>query len=333
MKIKINDFRDLIISILSSKNYSKPQAEKIAEVLIYAELTGKNTQGLIKLTGTEPMQNIKPEYESKISKETKISALIDGGGNAAPLVCQMASDIVIDKCKEHGVAIVGTNNTYASSGAIGFYAEKIASHDFIGLVFAGSPGGVAPFGSIEPLFGTNPLAFGFPTEQDPIIFDMATSAVTWYGLVRAKSLGEDLPEGVAIDETGNLTTNPEEAMKGAILPFDKSYKGSGLGLMVEILTGPLVGGTFATPNGTGDWSNLFIAIDPDILIGKNEFKKRNSELLSKIKNSRKAKGFSEILIPGERALRNKKDNEKFGSIKIDEKIYNELREVSQPIRR
>ena len=322
MRIKLSALKELLTNKFTSTYYSKSQAEKISEVLLYAEMSGKNTQGIVKLIGTEPMQKIKPKHEPKFVKETKLTALINGGGNAAPLVCQMATDIVIDKCRENGMAIVGTNNTFASSGAIGFYADRMAKEDLIGIVFAGSPGGVAPFGGIDPLFGTNPIAFGFPTESDPLIFDFATSAITWYGLVRAKALGQKLPEGVAVDSKGNLTSDPDKAMEGAILPFDKNYKGYGLSLMVEILTGPLVGGTFADLNG--DWSNLFIAIDPDQLIGRKEFKVNCSKLIGIVKKSRKQKGFREILIPGEKGLRMRKGIENSGEIEIDDKLVEML---------
>lgn len=324
MKVKIANLKDLLIKKFTSTYYSPTQAKKIVEVLMYAELSDKNTQGVLKLIGTEPMQNVKPEYDPKVVKDTKVASLIDGGGNAAPLVCQIATEILVNKCKENGLAIVGTNNTFASSGSIGFYANKIAKNDLIGLVFAGSPGGVAPFGGIEPLLGTNPMAFGFPTENEPLIFDLATSAITWYGLVRAKTLGEKLPKGVAVDNQGNLTTDPEKAMNGAILPFDKSYKSSGLSLMVEILTGPLVGGTFTTPNGIGDWSNLFLAIDPDQLIGIENFKKKCSELIRILKKSKKQKGFDEILVPGERASKKRKAAEQRGEIEVEDKLLEQL---------
>ncbi len=325
MKMKINELKELLKQKFISTYYSEEQAKKIVKVLIYAELVGKNTQGALKLLGTEPMYKVKPEYEPKVVKETKVSALIDGGGNPAILVCQMAMDKVIEKCKESGIAIVGTNNTFSSSGVIGYYANEMAKHDLIGMVFAGSPGGVAPFGSLDPLFGTNPLAVGFPTETTPVIFDMATAAITWYGLVKAKTLGQKLPEGLSIDHDGNPTTDPDQAMKGAILPFDKDYKGSGLGLMVEMLTGPLAGGTFANADGNGDWSNIFIAIDPEILIGREQFKKNSTELVNKIKSSRKAPGIDEILVPGEKGLKHKAEIEKTGEIEIEDKIIQELK--------
>lgn len=263
MKIQLEKLKNLMVKVLTTKYYSKEQAKQIAEVLLYAEMTGKESQGVVKLLGVEPIQNVKPKYLPKISKETKLSVLIDGGGNPGILVARIATQKVIEKCKQSGFGIVGANNTFSSTGVIGYYAEQVAKNGFIGIVMAGSPGGVAPYGSLDPLFGTNPIAFGFPTKMEPLIFDMATSAITWYGLVRAKALREKLPEGVAMDKNGNPTRNPIQAMEGAIYPFDKNYKGSGLGMMVEIFTGPLVGAAFCNTDKTkGGWGTIFIAIDP-----------------------------------------------------------------------
>lgn len=323
-KCKLTDLRVLLETKFIETYYTPEQAEKMVDVLMYGEMSGKNTQGVLKLSGTEPMQNVKPKYPAKIIKETKVSALIDGGGNAAILVCRMANDIAIQKCRESGIAIVGTHHTFSSSGAIGYYVEEMTKYDLIGMAFAGSPGGVVPFGSLDPLFGTNPVAFGFPTMNDPVVFDMATAAITWYGLVRAQTLGQKLPEGLTIDQQGNPTTDPDEAMKGAILPFDKSYKGSGLGLIVEILTGPLAGGTFGTADLIGDWSNIFIAIDPEILVGREVFKKNCTELVYKIKTSRKAQGFDEILLPGEGGTKHRRRIEKAGKIEIEDRVLASL---------
>jgi L-2-hydroxycarboxylate dehydrogenase (NAD+) len=327
MKVKIAQLNDLVIKIISSKNYSKEEAAQIAEVLLYAEMTGKNTQGILKLLGNEPLQNIKPDYAAKKIKETKLSTLFDGGKNPGILVSKIAAQEVIDKCKENGFGIVGTNNTFSSSGVIGYYAGEIAKNDFIGIVMAGSPGGVAPFGGIDPLFGTNPLAFSFPTNDWPIIFDSATAGITWYGLVRAKALGQKIPEGVAIDNEGNITTDPGKAMDGAILPFDRGYKSSGLSLVVEILTGPMVEAIYPG-NEEGGWGNLFIAIDPDLLTSKEKFKKSSDSLIAAIKKSRKANGHDIIHIPGWSGLDKKEKAERAGEIEIEEKLYNQLKDLS-----
>lgn len=330
MKVKIAEVEKLMTSALTSTYYSQRQAKLIAEVLLYAELTGKNTQGILKLLGTEPIQSIKPNYAPKRIKETMLSALIDGGGNPGALVSQEAITLAIRKCQTHGMSFVGTKNTYSSTGAIGYYAYKATQKGLIGIVMAGSPATVAPHGSLDPIFGTNPMAFGFPTMNDPIIFDMATAAITWYGLVRAKTLGEKIPSGVAIDKEGNLTTDPAQAMEGAIVPFDKGYKGSGLGMVVQLFTGPLTGALFFDiGKKNGDWGNVFIAIDPDLLIGKAAFKKNCTKLVEIMQRSRLDTKISDhIRIPGETSLAKKREVEKTGTIEIEDYLYHALQKVA-----
>ncbi len=137
--------------------------------------------------------------------------------------------------------------------------------------------------------------------------------MTWYGLVLAKAYGEGIPENMAIDKDGNPTTDPEDAMNGFLLPFDRSYKGSGLGMVVEMLGGPLVGATFGQIEV--DWGSLFIAIDPGLLVDIVEFKEHSSELIEKIKNSRSIKG---VRIPGERATKARKEALENGYVEVDE---------------
>lgn len=323
MKIKISELKELMIKALASKYYSRDEAGKIAEVFLYAELTGKNTQGILKLLGTEPAQDIKPKGSPKIIKKTQLSVIIDGGGAAGPLASQLATEKVIEIAKEKGFGVAATNNTFSSVGSIGFYAQKIAKNDLIGIVAAGSPRAIPHLGGITPMYGTNPIAFGFPTNKYPIVLDMASSAITWYGLVRAKTLGQPLPENVAIDKEGNPTTNPEEAMKGAILPFDRSYKGSGLAMVVELLSGALSGASFGFDNG--DWGTTFMAISPDLLVGTKEFKNNSSELIKKVKSS-KTKPGAEIHIPGYDTEEKVQKLIKTGEVEIEEKILNQLKE-------
>lgn len=299
MKIKIADLNRLILNKLSATYYTIDEAEKIAEVLLYAELSGKNTQGVLKLTGTEPAQNIKPEYPAKLLRETKVSALIDGGKSAGPLSAQVAAEVAIRIGKESGFSIVGLNNTYSSVGALGFYARKIAQQDLIGVVMANCPRSVALADALELVYGTNPMAFGFPTNEHPIVFDMSTAAITWYGLVRAQALGQKLPDNVAIDKDGNITTDPTAAMGGAILPTGNSHKGSGLGMVVELMAGALTGAGFVFDKGDkpDDWGTVFITFSPNLLIGTQQFKDNSSELVSKVR-SKKTKSGNIPHIPG-----------------------------------
>jgi len=288
-------------------------------------MSGNKTQGLVKMTGTEPLQSIKPQYAPKIERDTQLSQLIDGGANPAPVVASLGTETAIAKAKEYGFGIVGVRNTFSSNGAQAYYAEQIAKHDLIGIVCSRSPAATAAFGSIDPVFGTNPLGYAFPTEDEPFVFDMATSAMTFYGLVLAKAKGEAIPENMAIDHNGQPTTDPSAAMQGALLPFDHSYKGSGLGMMVEMLAGPLLNGAWID-NKTlkEEWGSLFMAIDPNLLIDTADFKKNASQMIRDILSARKAADVSEIRLPGVRAKKNRQLAEASGYIDVDDAIIAQL---------
>lgn len=321
MKVKITELKNLMKKIVASKHYSPKEAEMIVEVLLYAELAGKNTQGLLKLLGSEPAQGIEPKYKPKVVRETELSALIDGGNSAGPLPAQIAAKKVIEIATKKGFGVVGMNNTFSSVGVIGFYARKMAQKNLIGIVAASSPKAILHFGGVDPAYGTNPIAFGFPTQGNPIVFDMATSAITWSGLVRAKALGEKLPNDVAVDKDGNMTSDPEAAMKGSILPFDRSYKGSGLAMVVELLAGVLPGANYVFDEG--DWGTTFIAFSPNLLMDTDEFKKRSSDLIKKVKSGRTKPGET-IRIPGYDLETKIQETMESGEIEVEEKLINDL---------
>ena len=325
MKIAIADLNEKITRTLIDKSFDGPSTKQIVDYLLWAEMSENKTQGLVKMTGTEPLQNIQAKYSPKIERETQLSQLIDGGANPAPVVASIATDTAIAKAKEHGFAIVGARNTFSSNGAQAYYAEQIADNDLIGFVCSRSPASTAGFGSIDPIFGTNPFGYSFPTNEGPVVFDMATSAMTFYGLVLAKAKGESIPENMAIDKDGNPTLDPAAAMEGALLPFDHSYKGSGLGMMVEMLAGPLINGAWVD-NKTfeEEWGTIFIAIDPNLLIDRSEFKDNASQMIAAIKSARKAPNVSEIRLPGVRSAESRREAEESGYVEVDDVILQEL---------
>lgn len=325
MKISIEELEDKVLVTFAENGFQLEDSKKIWEYLLWAEMSGNTTQGIIKMTGTEPLQKIKPKYEIKVERDKKLSQLIDGGANPAPLVSSHATEVAIQKATEHGFGIVGIRNTYSSNGAQGYYAEKIAQADLIGIVCSRSPASTTGFGSIDPLFGTNPIGFSFPTNEEPFVFDMATSAMTFYGLVLAKSRGESIPDNMAIDSAGNPTTDPEAAMDGALLSFDRSYKGAGLGMVIEMLAGPLVNSAWVdNKTFTEEWGSLFIAVDPDLLVDVKTFKANASDLIQKVKASRKTSGVEEIRIPGENARAKREVATKSGFIEVEELVLKAL---------
>lgn len=324
MQIRVEELKKVTLEVLAYYGYPQDEAESILEVLMYAQLRGNN-QGVVKLIGAG-MPRDKSAQPISLAKDTKLSSLVNGGKNTGMVVLSYATDLAIQKAREHGVGIVGTNNTNTSTGAIGYYASRIAKQGYIGLVFAGSGEFMAMYGSYEAIFGTNPLAYGIPTAGKPIVFDMATASIARFGIVEAKTAGRAIPEGVAYDAQGNLTTDPAAALGGAIRVFG-GYKGAALALLVEILTHPLVS---TSPDANGrktDWGNLVMAIDPELLSDRGTFEQRVSGFVERLKNAHKLDGVEEILVPGERGDMLLDDAERTGNVEIDDALWSALNQV------
>lgn len=326
MKISIQSLEELILASLNNK-YSADEAQRICDVILFGELSGKTTHGIVRLLiGNSSVLALSPNGKPRFQKKTPLSTLIQGNGNPGVLVASLAMDEVIRLTKEHGIGIVGTNDTRSSSGSLSYYAENITHNNLVGIIMAQSPPSTPPFGGIEPLFGTNPIAFGIPADPRPIIFDMATAAITFGAILKAATLGQKLPEGVAIDSAGNPTTDPKAAMDGATRPFDNSYKGAGLAMMVEILSGMLPGADFAGLHPQGGWGNLFLAFSPQLLGDVQTFKHNMSKLIDKIRNS-KTKDKMKIRIAGENALATRDRNLKIGTVDVEEQLLNKLKQI------
>ena len=327
MRVKLTQLDKLVGKALIKYGYSVYEAKIIKRILLYAQLRGNN-QGIVKLIGKGIPKNPQAK-KTQVVKETKLSALLNGGQNMGMVVLSKAMDLAISKAKKHGFGIVGTNNTSSSTGAIGYYAREIAKQNLIGFVFAGSPETVSTYGSFEPIFGTNPLAIGIPSTGEPIVLDMATAIMAYYGLIEAKTAGKSIPEGIAYDASGKFTTDPAKAMDGALLPFDKGRKGAGLSFIVEALTGLLVAATFVGIGQSNNWGNLIMAIDPQLLVNLKTFKKNVLQLGKRVKVTKKLPGVSEILLPGERGNRLTNQRLKSKEIEIEDNLYKELIKVSE----
>jgi LDH2 family malate/lactate/ureidoglycolate dehydrogenase len=155
---------------------------------------------------------------------------------------------------------------------------------------------------------------------------MSTAAITFFGLVEARTAGKQIPLDLAYDAQGNPAADPAAAIQGAIRSFDRSYKGSGLGMMAEILAGPLVGAAFAgIANSKLNWGHLVFAIDPDLLGDSKEFIKNVGRMIEKIKSTKKLPGVAEIFVPGEREAQLLRQCEESGEIDIEENLLQGLR--------
>jgi LDH2 family malate/lactate/ureidoglycolate dehydrogenase len=325
MKISVEDLRQTSLKALRYYGHSESEASIILDILMYAQLRGNN-QGVVKLIGAGLPKDTQAGPIT-VRKETPLSTLLDGNHNQGMVVMKRATEIAVEKAHTHGIGIVGTNNTNNSTGAIGYYANQIALDGLIGIVAAGSFEIVAMYGSYEPLFGTNPIAFGIPTQDTPIVFDMATSAIARYGVIEAQMAGRPLPDDVAYDSAGNPTTDPKAALEGAIRAFG-GYKGAALAMIVEILTHQFVGTKIDANGRKVDWGNLVIALDPALLGERDEFYANVTALIKQVKNAQKLPGVTDIAVPGERGNRILEEALQIGEIEIEANLWRELQAVA-----
>ncbi|HZB92518.1 MAG TPA: Ldh family oxidoreductase [Stellaceae bacterium] len=301
--------------------YDAGEARIITDHVIDAALCGYEYSGLAKILNLPEHPRFKlPRRPVSVLRETDISTLFDGGNNVGMLALHRAADAAITKALRAGVALIGVTNSWVS-GRSAYYVERIARAGLVALHTASSSRMVAPLGGLRPILGTNPIAFALPAAHDVVVFDMGTSAFMMTELMLRERLGQELPEGVAIDRAGNPTRDPAEARRGALLPFG-GHKGYGLALMVQAL-GVVAGSALDVDRDNG---YLFIAFKPDLLRPLDEFKREMTELIERVKATPRPPGAPEIRIPSENAFRHRAKALRDG-LDIDASVYEALQRL------
>lgn len=328
MKISISEVEKLSTTALVKLGFSENDASLITKNIIDGELVGKKSHGLIRVLNAKKRVDagkVNVDGQSEIIKNTDTQLYVDGKKKPGFIVCYESLEIAMEKAKESGMVMVGLKDV-GVTGYIGSYARNVAENDLIYIGFHNSPGGLVPHGSTEPIWGTNPLTIGVPTEKSPAILDMASSMTTWGDLMVAKNEGKTIKNGVAIDDEGNATSDPEKAMEGGILPVG-AHKGSGIAFMVEMLAGALTGSMVGSAV-EGGWGSFYILIDPASFRSIDEFKKDAGLAITRLKESNKMKNVKEIYYPGERSYRLRKSNLEKGEIEVSETMLKQLREIA-----
>jgi LDH2 family malate/lactate/ureidoglycolate dehydrogenase len=318
IRLSVAEAREHSERALRGIGYDPDEARIIADHAIDAALCGYEYSGLAKLLNIPEHRRFKrPRGPMRVLRETDVSTLYDGGNNVGMLVMYHATRAAIEKAATRGVAIIGVTNSWMS-GRSAYYVEMIAKADLVGIHTASSARSVAPFGGARAALGTNPIAFGMPSSQGPVVFDMGTSAFMGTDRAFRERLGQLLPEGVAVDAEGRPTRDPAMARLGALLPFG-GYKGFGLALIVQAF-GVLAGSALDPDKDDG---YLFVVFKPDLLVDLDDFKQQVSELIDRVKATPRQPGVSEIRIPGERALRSRERALREG-IEVDRVVYEAL---------
>ncbi len=303
---------DFIRAAFEACRLPAADAQRIAGLMVEADLIGADNHGVFRLA--QYVRRIKAggvavRADITVIKETDSTALVDGGNAMGHLVMHRATELAIEKAKQRGVAWVGTRNSN-HAGPAALYATMPLKHDMIGLYIAvGNANHMAPWGGIDMLLSTNPIAIAVPAlEESPVVLDMATS-VAAYGKVKgAAQRGEMMPEGWMMDRQGRPITDPKRADEGFVLPIG-SYKGYGLALLFGLLAGTLNGAAMgsevidfnADDKSATNTGQLIVALRVDAFGPVEAFKRSVDRVIREIRSSARLPGVDAIRIPGEQS--------------------------------
>ena len=272
--------------ILEAWGMEQATAAETAEIMAWADLHGIDTHGISMVPPYDERRRagtVDMTAQPKVTRDTPVSALVDGGGGLGHPAARLAMNVAIDKAKKTGVGIVPVHNSN-HFGACGFYALMAVEAGLIGMVTTSAAGiQVAPTHGAQARLGTDPIAFAAPGKPgEPFLLDMATTTVA-AGKIRNKA-NEKLqtPPGWLVTAEGKPSTDPHEVSKGGFMtplggtPDGSSHKGYGLAAMVNILSSALSGGWLVTDPAragkSGAIGHFMMAIDPGLFRDSADFR-------------------------------------------------------------
>ncbi|QXH64420.1 Ldh family oxidoreductase [Pseudomonas azerbaijanorientalis] len=321
----------LLEKIFLRHGTSAEVARVLAQNCAGAERDGAHSHGVFRIPGyVSTLQSgwvngqAVPVVEDVASGFVRVDA---NNGFAQPALAA-ARELLVQKARSAGIAVLAIRNSHHFA-ALWPDVEPFAYEGLVALSVVNSMTCVVPHGADRPLFGTNPIAFAAPRAGgEPIVFDLATSAIAHGDVQIAARQGESLPQGMGVDSLGQPTTDPKAILEGgALLPFG-GHKGSALSMMVELLAAALTGGNFSFefdwnnhPGAKTPWTGqLLIVIDPDKAAGQS-FAERSQELV------RQMHGVGLKRLPGDRRHHQRAKSLANG-IELDARTLANLRELA-----
>lgn len=326
--ISTEELDALCMSALTKTGLDDNDARITVDHYLENEMSGKASHGMVRVI--QAIEHINkyglPSAAAETEQDNGSMLRINVHGNLGTVAGYKAMRKAIKRALEHGIAMIGAHNYIASSGSMAYYLRRIADAGLVGFMGCNSVALVAPPQGKERMIGTNPIGVCVPGEDTDFIADLATSAYAYGKIMVHQDKGEPVPEGVIIDAQGHPSTDPKDAYNGAMLPL-AGFKGFSLGLMIELMAGPLIGAK-AIKKDLCDEDGLFvIAIDPKAM-GNTDFYKDVEQALKTVKNSAPAPGQMGVALSGERSAATLAKNKVLGEIDIADKTLEKLKELA-----
>jgi LDH2 family malate/lactate/ureidoglycolate dehydrogenase len=324
--------KNLCQNILIGMQTPADLAEIVADILVHADVRGADSHGVRLLTMY--IRNIEigaivPAARPEIIKHDGAVTLIEGNWCFGQVSATLAVQQAVASAQQFGIGAATIVHSL-HIGRVGEYPEQIAKHNMLGITLCNANRATAPYGGMERLFGTNPIALAAPRKDGKLIStDFATSAKSINKLQIYRQRGMPLPEGVILDKYGNSSTDPADFFDGGYLLPVGGYKGSALNFFIDVIGGVLIGAGPASMvdrhpgNGT-----LMLAFDIARWRDPADFDDRLETLLHNVKHAPLQPGFEEIITPGEIEDRAEEQRSVTG-IPIDEPTWKELKAAAQ----
>jgi delta1-piperideine-2-carboxylate reductase len=327
MRLTIPEVHQLATRVMASLRQDATDAELIADHLIDCELRGLPYGGLARAISIAERMERSADCRRpiRILHQTPVSARLDGGDHIGYVVAHRATTLAIEKAEAAGIAMVGASDTWYT-GMLSYYAEMAAARGLVSMIASNASPWVAPHGATEGRFGTNPICFGFPSADDPIIFDAGTSAIIHAEVTLARRLGHDLPDNVAFDRDGRPTRDPVAALAGAFATWG-GHKGSGLGIAVQLLG--ILAGSPAIPPELAGFGYIIVAMRPDLMGPAETFRENVSAFAKAVRSARPVAGGSPVRMPFDRSRRERQRRLAENAIEVPDVLVAQLVRISE----
>lgn len=338
-KIRVRDreLQGFCTQILEAASVPGEDAAIVAASLVDADLAGMSSHGVTRMSdylGRMEQGLVSPVTKIDVVRETPSTALLDANDGWGQVASERAVELAVRKAREVGSAWVGVRNSN-HNGTAAYWTEKIACEGMVGICSMNTSPVMAAHGSMRPTLGTNPLSIAVPSSSGrPVVLDMATSNQARGKIILAAKNNEPIPKGWAITRDGLPTTDAKEALKGSVLPLG-GPKGSGLAIMLDILSGVLTGAQFGSsmprmyddpaPQRVG---HIFSAINVEAFMSLEQFLARMDEKERETREGPPAPGFERVRMPGDGRHERQAGHRSYG-IPLSREVYAELLDLAR----
>ena len=328
-----NEIQTLVELGLEANGCNKENSSAVARTIAAAELDGCAAHGLFRMPGyvaSLRSGKVNGNASPVVSRLSPGVVKVDGDHGYAPLALEKGREALIQAAQENGIAAMVLVNVHHFA-ALWVEVEPIAEAGLAAMAFTTYKPAVVPAGAKQPLFGTNPMCFGWPRgDLRPMIFDQASAAMARGEVMIAARDGHSVPLGTGVDEHGVPTTDASEIINGgALLPFG-GYKGSTIAMMIELLAAGLTGQDFSfeaqkndnNDGGPPNGGEFMLAMDPNHFGDADNWLKHSESFLELLG------GMDGSHMPGDRRYENRSVHEKKG-IPVKESVYASCLEFTQ----